>query len=100
MIELLGTKLLYEGADDNGIIVYVFLIIGLMMFLKKLPKLLGELFPSSGAASIGMGFKASDRHGLFGGIRSTAARAAGAIAGGRRAFKGKKDLYSRSFNYN
>lgn len=100
MINLLGTKLRYEAGDENGGLpfVYIFLIIGLMMFLKKLPKLLGELFPSSGAASIGMGFKASDRKGIFGdawgAAKGVAARGAGAIAGGGRAIKNRKNLLS------
>ena len=92
MINLLGTKLLYEGTDDNGIITYVFLIIGLMMFLKKVPKLLQELFPSSGAASIGMGFSGKDRKtGFFSGARQVAARTAGAVAGIGRTGRAIKD---------
>lgn len=83
MIKLLGTKTIYN--DDNDTITYIFLIIGLMMFLKKVPKLLGELFPSSGAASLGLGFSGKDRKGILGdaigATRRVAARTAGAVAG-------------------
>ena len=95
MINLLGTKLLYEGKDDVSIMTYIFLIIGLMMFLKKVPKLLQELFPSSGAASIGMGFSGKDRKGILGdaigATRRAAARTAGAAAGIGRTAKAMKD---------
>jgi len=84
-------------SDDQhiNIFVYLFLIGGLMMFLKKVPKLLQELFPSSGAASIGFGFSAKDRQGIlkdaFGAVTGVAARGAGAVAGIARTGKAMKD---------
>ena len=44
--------------DNNGLNwVMIFLVLGLLLFAKKAPELLKELFPSSGAASISKGIK-------------------------------------------
>lgn len=64
--------------------VYIGLILGLMMFAKKAPKMLEELFPKTGAASGNFGLKAGER------IAPLAARGAGAalaagLTGARKA---------------
>lgn len=70
-----------DGTDRQiSLTLYLFLISGIMMFLKKAPKLLEELFPKSGAASIGFGFSAKDRRGLLNPL-DVAARTAGTVAG-------------------
>lgn len=51
---------------------YIALVMGLLMFAQRAPKLLSELFPSSGAAGIGFGLKAANR------VAPGAARAIGA----------------------
>lgn len=52
---------LFEDLGDLGglmkTLIYVALILGTMMFAKKAPKMLGELFPGSGAASGEFGLK-------------------------------------------
>lgn len=94
-----------------SITIYLFLIAGLLMFLKKAPKLLEELFPKSGAASIGFGFSAKERQGILGaGISGISknilqnaepiARAYGAIRGGVEGYKGfnnKKDKLGEKY---
>lgn len=62
--------------------IYIVLILGILMFLHKAPKLLQELFPQRGAASGNFGLKAGDR------VAPLAARAAGAAIGGTRAIGG------------
>ncbi len=42
---------------NNGVgpITYIFFVLGVLVFIQRVPKLLKELFPESGAASIGFG---------------------------------------------
>lgn len=73
---------------DNMWIVNIVMILALLMFAKKAPDLLKELFPSSGAASLGFGIKSPKK--LFGdmlggdmmykGLQSGAKRLHGATA--------------------
>ena len=55
-----GTLVNNVGGSPTWLI-YVALIMGLLMFAQKAPKMLGELFPSSGAAAGNFGLKAKDR---------------------------------------
>lgn len=41
--------------DPMTYITYIFFIVGVLIFIQRVPKLLKELFPESGAASIGFG---------------------------------------------
>lgn len=66
-----------EGVDGYKTLVYIVLVMGLLVFAQKAPKMLGELLPGGGgAASIGYGLEASKR------VAPMAARAIGASAGG------------------
>lgn len=102
---LLIIKVLGDGFDSGRIFdgiegvsgtlktfTYIVLVMGLLVFAQRAPKLLGELFPSSGAAGIGMGLSAKNRlepttkaiKGTYKGISSTAnmgARVAGGVGG-------------------
>lgn len=67
--------------------VYIFLIFGLFTFAKKAPKMLSELFPSSGAASSGFGIGMKEGAGqsirkLGGAVIGATAIAAQGVAGG------------------
>ena len=85
---LLLTKVIGEGLSSNNMFadvgevglglksfVYVALVMGLLTFAKRVPKLIAELFPSMGSASIGFGLGAKDRisptKDLLGGVRDT-----------------------------
>lgn len=85
---LLIVKVLGDGFESGNIFsgignvsgslktfTYIVLVMGLLVFAQRAPKLLGELFPSSGAAGIGMGLKAADR------VAPMTARAIGATLG-------------------
>lgn len=61
---------------------YIILIMGLLLFAKKVPELLKELFPKTGAASGNFGLKAGER------VAPMAARAIGAGLGSTRAIGG------------
>lgn len=66
-----------EGISDwMKAFVVIVLVLGLLLFAQKAPKLLGELFPKMGAASGNFGLKAGER------VAPMAARAIGAGAGG------------------
>lgn len=71
---------------------YIVLVMGLLVFAQRAPKLLGELFPSSGAAGLGFGLGAKSRiepttkaaKGTYKGLSSaanTGARVAGGVGG-------------------
>ena len=108
--ELLGDGMQNNGEDAGGLMVFLFVLMGLLMFMKRVPKLMAELFPSGGAASIGFGFSGQDRKGILGdayrSAMSATARTAGAIAGVARAGKGiskgtlLKDLAAEGKNLN
>lgn len=84
LIQVLGSAYdsgsLFEGLENisTGMktLAYIVLVMGLLVFANKAPKILQELFPSSGSAGIGFGLKGSDR------VAPMAARAIGATAGG------------------
>ena len=74
---------LFAGLDvSSGMesFTYIALIMGLLLFANKAPKMLEELFPKSGAAGIGFGLKANERVAPW--AARTAGLAGGAIAGG------------------
>ncbi|MDY3935037.1 MAG: hypothetical protein SOZ11_05885, partial [Bacilli bacterium] len=70
------------GFARNSGWVYVFIVLGLLMFAQNAPKLLQELFPSMAAASGNFGLKAGDR------VAPMAARAIGAGLGATALVKG------------
>ena len=75
------TGKLFEDIDpDLEKWVYIVLVLGVMLFLQKAPKLLKELFPSSTAAS--------GNFGLNGESAKLAARGLGATLGATRAVGG------------
>lgn len=70
-----------EGVSGTmKVFAYIALVIGLLSFAKKAPKLLSDLFPSSGAAGLGFGLSTKDRG--FGAAGRVVGGAAGAIIGG------------------
>lgn len=78
-------------------LVYVVLIMGVMLFAHKAPKMLSELFPKGGAASGNFGLKATER------VAPEVARTAGAALGASRIFtgavaRGKKAIRRRMAN--
>ena len=84
IVQVLGTAYdngnLFEGLGEISgfmkVLCYIVLVMGLLVFANKAPKMLSELLPSSGAAGIGFGLKGADR------VAPMAARAIGASAGG------------------
>ena len=57
-----STKLGIAGLSGSmKTFTYIALVLGLLMFAQRAPKLLSELFPSSGAAGIGFGLGAKSR---------------------------------------
>lgn len=87
IIETLGTAYnsgsLFEGLEGISgsmrVFTYIVLIMGLLAFAQRAPKLLSNLFPGLGGSGIGFGLKASDR------VAPMAARALGAGLGGTSA---------------
>lgn len=69
-------------SGDGTWLIYIALIMGLLLFAHKMPKMLQELFPKMGAASGNFGLKASER------VAPEAARIAGAALGSTRAVTG------------
>lgn len=71
---------LIQNVDqDSKTYVYIAIIMGLLLFAQKAPKMLQELFPKMGAASGNFGLKAGER------VAPLAARAIGAGTGFARA---------------
>lgn len=68
--------------SDYETFVYIVLILGVLLFASKAPKLLKELFPSTNAASGNFGLKAGER------VAPLAARALGGALGATRAVGG------------
>lgn len=69
---------LFAGLDvSSGMksFTYIALIMGLLLFANKAPKMLEKLFPTGGAAGIGFGLKANER------VAPLAARTAGFVGG-------------------
>lgn len=79
---------------DGAWLVYIALIMGLLLFAHKMPKMLGELFPKMGAASGNFGLKAADR------VAPEAARLAGAALGSTRAVTGAIARGANRYNRN
>lgn len=50
-----------QGVDGYKTLAYIALIMGLLVFANKAPKMIGELLPGGGSASIGYGLKGGDR---------------------------------------
>lgn len=71
-----------NGASSNRGLIYIFLILGLLIFVQKVPKLIEELFPKMGVAGGNFGLKAGER------VAPLAARAIGASYGGLRRLAG------------
>ena len=70
------------GGNQIDIIMYIFIIMGLLIFVQRAPKLIEELFPkSSGAASIGFGFSGKSRFEPLGKTISSFLKPAAAIQG-------------------
>ena len=84
IIDVLGDSFnsgsLFAGIEGVGggykTLTYIVLVLGLLVFANKAPKMIGELLPGGGAASIGYGLKGGDR------VAPMAARAIGASLGG------------------
>ena len=75
----LSGDLIPEGATGlMSTLIYVVLIMGVMLFAHKAPKMLSELFPKGGAASGNFGLSTKDR---FGSPMKVGGRVGGAIAG-------------------
>ena len=59
LIDILGHSWSIVGLTSDGKqigpIAYIFFIVGILIFIQRAPKLLSELLPQSGAASIGFG---------------------------------------------
>ena len=78
-----GTNLLAELGEisyEMEKLIYIVLIMGVLMFAHKAPKMLAELFPKGGVASGNFGLSAKDR-GIKGATRVFGA-AAGTVVGG------------------
>lgn len=80
---MLVIRLIFHDSVLEGYSAWVvlFIILGLLMFAKKAPELLKELFPSSGAASNSFGFGTKGRGAALG-------TAGGLLAGGAVGFLG------------
>jgi len=78
------SKMTTDG-DDVGILVYLFVVLGLLSFAQKAPKMLKELLPGSNAASIGFGFDSKTRtepiKKSFDTVKKPIAATAGAVRG-------------------
>ena len=70
--------LVNNASSDATWLIYIALIMGLLLFAHKMPKMLQELFPKMGAASGNFGLKATER------VAPEAARVAGAALGATR----------------
>lgn len=75
----LSGDLIPEGTTGlMSTLIYVVIIMGVMLFAHKAPKMLSELFPKAGAATGNFGLSAKDR---FGAPMKVGGRVGGAIAG-------------------
>lgn len=74
------SDILFKGIGNVSpslrLFTYIALIMGLLLFANKAPKMLNELLPSGGAAGIGFGLKGADR------VAPMAARSIGLATGG------------------
>ena len=85
---------LFNGlpADSDNTLIYIAIILGLLLFAQKAPKLLQELFPKMGAASGNFGLKAGERvapvKSIAQGTAKLGKNAAKTVGMGRRAVGG------------
>lgn len=73
------------GTGSSGHLIYLMLILGVLLFMKKAPQLIEELFPGlKSKASLGFGFGTKEGAGkmAFSAIRRPAGAAIGAVAMG------------------
>lgn len=83
------TSQLFKGlSDTKGVVtmVYIALIMGLLVFAHKAPKMLQDLFPFSGSASIGFGLGAKGRFEPTTKVFSSAIHGVSRVAGGIAGF--------------
>ena len=79
-----------EVGDTMKVFVYIVLVLGVLLFVKKAPDMLKELFPKTGAASGNFGLKPGER------VPAAAARLAGAGLG--MCLTGAKGLIGSAVN--
>ena len=77
-----GTLINNISPTTSTDLIYIALILGLLLFAQRAPKMLQELFPKTGAASGNLGLKAGER------VAPAAARAIGAGLGATRLVTG------------
>lgn len=71
-----------EVTTSLKVFTYIILVIGLLIFAQRAPKLISELFPSSGAAGIGFGLSpAKETKNAIGTTRRVVGGAGGFLAG-------------------
>lgn len=84
-------KIAETDGSHIGPIVYIFFIMGVLIFVQRAPKLLEELFPKSGAAGIGFGFDWKTRGDplkkSYNALKKPIAATSGAIASGLNTYK-------------
>lgn len=77
---------LFEGMSGVGIgyetLTYLVLVIGLLVFAKKAPKMLGEILPGGGSTSIGFGAAPGERWANTKKLWNAGKRSVGGAAGG------------------
>lgn len=97
-----GTLFNNIPSDSNKTLIYIAIILGLLMFAQKAPKMLQELFPKMGAASGNFGLKAGERvapiaaRAIGGGLGGAKRLIAGGAAKGIAAYKRNKKLYEET----
>lgn len=83
-------------SGDIKAFTYIFLLMGLLAFASKAPKMLKELFPSMGEAGIGFGLKGADRftptYKAITGVAKTTGKTLGVAAAPGRAIAGAKKI--------
>lgn len=92
IISILGDSFssgtLFAGIDGGNVttpikvLSYIVLVIGLLAFAQRAPKLLSELLPSSGAAGIGFGLAPKERAEAVSTFRRVTGGIGGFVAGG------------------
>lgn len=80
--EIKNHTLLTGVSNDQEVLIYIVLVLGLLMFAQRAPKMLQDLFPKMGAASGNFGLKPGERFKAAGRVAGFGAGAAvGAAAG-------------------
>ena len=87
LTEAFKNENLFEGMSGVGVgyetLTYLVLVIGLLVFAKKAPKMLGEILPGGGgSASIGFGAAPGERWGSAKKLFNAGRRSVGGAAGG------------------